>query len=125
MSLDNIDPRIYLATLSAVAHADGLHPSEQALLAEQAAALGVDLDTLPDAPKDLADLPWPTRVVVYRDAVVMSYADDHLAQQEISHLKGLRERLGVSAESAEHIEQWVTDHASLLERFSEILERTN
>ena len=73
---DNFSPGLYLATLSNLAHSDGIHSDEQELLDYHAKRFGVDLSNLPDVPHDLTELPWATRVLVYRDAFMLSLADD-------------------------------------------------
>ena len=37
--LDGLSPELYVATLSKIAHADGLHPAERELLDHQAASI--------------------------------------------------------------------------------------
>ena len=51
--LDGLSPALYVATLSEIAHADGLHPAERELLEHHAAHFGVDLEDLPAVPRDL------------------------------------------------------------------------
>ena len=77
--LDGLSPELYVATLSKIAHADGLHPAERELLDHHAAHFGVDLDNLPVVPDDLSALPWATRVLVYRDAVTLALIDDEMS----------------------------------------------
>ena len=121
-SLDGFSPELYLATLSEVAHADGLHPLEHELLQKQAAALGVDLGALPSVPADLSSLPQETRVLVYRDALMLAYADDDaLSAAERTYLSSLAERLSLSVEHAQAIDRWVTDYGALVERFDALL----
>ena len=48
--LDGLSPPLYVATLSEIAHVDGLHPAARELLDQHAAHFGVDLDNLPSVP---------------------------------------------------------------------------
>lgn len=94
--LEGFSPEIYLATLSEVAHADGLHPIEEDLLSQQAIVFGVDMNNLPAVPKDLSHLPWSTRIVVYRDAVTLAFADDDaLSNDEQAYLGDLAKRMDI------------------------------
>ena len=56
-TLEGFSPELYVATLSKVAHSDGIHPDEQEMLEQHASRFGVNLDVLPDLPEDLSDLP--------------------------------------------------------------------
>ena len=67
-SLDRFAPELYVAILSEVARSDGLDAQEQAILAQYASRFEVDLNALPEVPAELSDIPWSTRVLVYRDA---------------------------------------------------------
>ncbi len=60
--LEGLSPALYVATLSEIAHADGLHPAERELIEQHAEHFGVDLDNLPAVPHDLSSLPRATRV---------------------------------------------------------------
>ena len=73
---------IDVATLSSVAHSDGLHPDEREMLEQHASRFGVDLDALPEVPEDLSNLPWVTRILVYRDAYILALADGSLSSEE-------------------------------------------
>ena len=97
--LDGLSPALYVATLSEIAHADGLHPAERELLEHHAAHFGVDLDDLPAVPRDLSALPWATRVLVFRDAVTLAQVDGMSAEEE-RYLDVLAERMALPAETA-------------------------
>lgn len=124
MTLEGFSPQLYVATLSEVAHSDGLHPDEQELLEQHASRLGVDLDTLPNLPDDLSDLPWITRILVYRDAYILALADGSFSSEEEGHLAELAARLKLSHEKVDSIQTWVRDYEELLERFDGILKIT-
>jgi hypothetical protein len=119
--LDGFSPDLYLATLSQLAHADGLHPDEKILLEQQAVAFGVDLNNLPEVPHDLSDLPWVTKVFVYRDSVTLAYADGSISEEEEYHLSQLSERLNICTETAQKIRDWVSDYSDVLARLENIL----
>lgn len=114
--LDGLSPSLYVATLSEIAHVDGLHPAERDLLEQHAAHFGVDLDDLPEVPRDLSTLPWGTRVLVYRDAVTLALADETMSPEEEQHLKDLAQRMGLPAETVAAILTWVHDYEELLGR---------
>ncbi len=114
--LDGLSPSLYVAALAEVAHADGLHATERDLLEQCAARFGVDLDELPEVPHDLSALPWPTRVLVYRDAVTLAIADGVSTEEEQQHLRDLAERMGLPDETVAAVSAWVLDYESLLER---------
>ena len=120
-TFDEFSPELYVATLSRVAHSDGLHPVEQEILEQHASQFGIDLDSLPDVPEDLSDLPWVTRVLVYRDAYVLALADGSYSAAEEEYLSELAERMVLRAEATESIRGWVRDYGALLERFDELL----
>lgn len=119
--LDGLSPSLYVATLSEVAHADGLHAAEHDLLEQCAARFGVDLGELPEVPRDLSALPWPTRVLVYRDAVTLALADGVSTEEEQQHLRDLAERMGLPAETVAAVSTWVLDYESLLERLEVLI----
>lgn len=118
--LDGLSPSLYVATLSEIAHVDGLHPSEQDLLDQHAAHFGVDLDNLPEVPRDLSALPWATRVLVYRDAVTLALADEMSADEE-QYLRDLAERMGLPTETVEAVFTWVGDYEALLDRLDALI----
>ena len=120
-TLEGFSPELYVATLSRVAHSDGLHPDEQEMLEHHASRLDVDLDALPNVPEDLSDLPWATRVLVYRDAYMLALADDSFSSAEEEYLAELAARLNLSQEKTDSIRVWVRDYEELLERFDGIL----
>jgi len=120
--LEGFAPALYLSVLSSVAHADGLHPIEEELLQQQAANFGLDLKALPPMPDDLGDIPWPTRVLVYRDAVMLALADDGaLSAEENEYLRALALRLALPLERAQAILAWVEDYSAILDRFESML----
>lgn len=51
-TLTGFSSELCVATLSKVAHSDGLHPDEQEMLKQYALRLGVDLCELPYSPDD-------------------------------------------------------------------------
>ena len=114
--LDGLSPELYVATLSKVAHSDGLHPAEQDLLDQHAVNFGIELGNLPDVPEDLSKLPWATRVLVYRDAVILSLADEQTSAEEQQYLADLAKRMALPARTADSITSWVNDYGTLLER---------
>ena len=118
--LDGLSPALYVATLSEIAHADGLHPAERELLEHHAAHFGVDLDDLPAVARDLSALPWATRVLVFRDAVTLAQVDGMSAEEE-RYLDALAERMALPAETAEAISTWVHDYEALLERLDALI----
>ena len=120
--LDGLSPALYVATLSEIAHADGLHPAERELLEHHAAHFGVDLDDLPAVPRDLSALPWATRVLVFRDAVTLA-AVDEMSPQEERYLDDLADRLQLPAEVVAGISSWVRDYEALLERLDALISR--
>lgn len=123
-TLEGFSPDLYVATLSKVAHSDGLHPDEQEMLEQHASRFGVDLDVLPDVPEDLSNLPWATRILVYRDAYMLALADGSSSSEEERHLAELAERMKLSPGKTDSIQVWVRDYGELLERFDGILEVT-
>ena len=119
--LDGFSPELYIATLSKLAHSDGLHPSERDLLDHHAAQFGIDLGALPEVPEDLTELPWPTRVLVYRDAVMLALADEHVSAEEQEYLANLAERMKIPAKTTKSISAWVKDYGELLERLDSLV----
>ena len=118
--LDGLSPSLYVATLSELAHVDGLHPAERDLLDQYAAHFGVDLDNLPAVPRDLSALPWATRVLVYRDAVTLALVDE-MSTEEERYLRGLAERMGLPAKTVAAVFTWVGDYEALLERLDALI----
>lgn len=123
-TLEGFSPELYVATLSRVAHSDGLHPDEQAMLEQHASRFGVDLGVLPDVPEDLSNLPWATRILVYRDAYMLGLADGSFSSKEEEHLAQLAGRMNLSTEITDSVHAWIRDYEALLERFDTILEIT-
>ena len=122
--LDGFSPGLYVSTLMKVAHSDGIHPSEREMLERQAAALGVDPDGLPDAPNDLSSLPWATRILVYRDALILAMADGQSSDAEQPHLAALSERLALPPDVVGEVSAWVKDYEMLLDRMDALLEES-
>ena len=118
--LDGLSPSLYVATLSEIAHVDGLHPAERELLDQHAAHFGVDLDNLPVVPRDLSALPWATRVLVYRDAITLALADEMSAEEE-RYLSDLADRMGLPAETVAAVFAWVRDYEALLDRLDALI----
>ena len=104
-----------------LAHSDGLHPNERDLLDHHAERFDIDLDALPDVPEDLTEMPWATRVLVYRDAVILALADEHVSGEEREYLAELAERMKISAQIADSISMWAKDCGALLERLEALI----
>ena len=119
--LEGFSPELYIAALSEVAHSDGLHATEMAILEEHAERFGIDLDRLPALPGHLSDLPAATRVLVYRDAYMLGMADGVKSGPETRRLEELAARLVLTPANAESIGKWVHDYSALLDRFRELL----
>jgi hypothetical protein len=119
--LDGFSPELYIATLSKMAHSDGLHPTEQDILEQHAAHFGIALDNLPDVPDDLSKLPWATRVLVYRDAFMLALADAYSSAEEQQYLADLAKRMELPPKTTDSIASWVEDYGTLLERFDVLL----
>ena len=119
--LEGFSPELYLSTLSRLAHSDGIHSDEQEILDHHAERLGIDLDNLPDVPDDLPDLPWATRVLVYRDAVMLALADENTSEVEQQYLSALAERMQLPPEVVVSISDWVQEYGELLERLDALL----
>ena len=119
--IEGFSPELYIATLSKLAHVDGLHDSEQEILDQHAERSGIDLANLPDVPEDLTELPWATRVIVYRDAVMLAIADEETTDEERQYLVDLAGRMKLPAETIDAIEAWVREYGALLERLDEIM----
>ena len=96
---------------------------EQEILEQHAARLGVDLGDLPDIGEDISSLPWPTRVLVYRDAYMLALADGFSSSEEKQHLEDLSKRMDLPTDTTDTIHLWVSDYGSLLDRFDDILRR--
>lgn len=118
--LDGLSPALYVATLSEIAHADGLHPAERELLEHHAAHFGVDLDDLPAVPRDLSALPWATRILVFRDAVTLAQVDGMSAEEE-RYLDALAARMGLPTDTVGAVSTWVHDYEALLERLDALI----
>lgn len=118
---EGFSPELYVAALSEVAHSDGLHAAEMAILEEHAERFGIDLDRLPTLPGDLSDLPAATRALVYRDAYMLAMADGEVSEPEGRRLEELAERLVLTAANTESIRKWVHDYSTLIDRFEELL----
>lgn len=123
--LEGFSPEQYLSTLVKVAHLDGLHPSEEALLNQQAINLGIDLNSLPDVPDDLSKLPWATRILVYRDAFMLAQADGIISAKEQVYLSELAGRLQLREEIVNDIVAWTEDYSHLLTRLEKLTQISN
>lgn len=121
MPLEGFTPELYIAALAQLAHADGIHPSEQEILTQQAESFGIDMDDLPDVPEDLTELPWATRVLVYRDSVMLSIADESTSAEEREYLTDLATRMDLPSETADSISAWVQDYGDLIERLDALV----
>ena len=119
--LEGFSPEMYVAALAEVAHSDGLHATEKAILDEHAKRFGIDLDRLPALPVDLSDLPAATRILVYRDAYMLAMADGEVSEPEDEKLAVLAGRLCLTSITTESIQVWVHDFSELLERFGKLL----
>ncbi len=119
--LDDFSPELYIATLSRLAHSDGIHSDEQEILDRHAELFGIDLGNLPDVPQDLTELPWATRVLVYRDAVMLTLADGDTSDEERQYLTDLAERMRLPVETANSISVWVQEYGTLLERMDALV----
>ena len=80
----------------------------------------MDLDNLPEVPRDLSALPWATRVLVYRDAVTLALADEMSAEEE-RYLSELADRMGLPAETVAAVFAWVCEYEALLERLDALI----
>ena len=121
ISLDGFSPELYIATLSKLAHSDGLHPNERDLLDHHAERFDIDLGALPDVPEDLTEVPWATRVLVYRDAVMLALADEHVSIEEREYLSDLAERVKIPTPTADSISAWAKDYGALLKRLEVLI----
>ena len=119
--VDGFSPELYLATLVKVAHSDGLHPTEEVFLKERAENFGLDLNNLPPIPDDLSQLPASTRIFLYRDALMLAYADGHLSEQEENYLAQLAQKMGLSEKTTIDIKEWINDFSNLLDRMENII----
>ena len=121
-ALAGFSAELYVATLSKIAHSDGLHPAEQEILEQHASQFGIELDALPDVPEDLADLPSATRILVYRDAYMLTLADGSSSTAEEESLAELAAKMALQKGTTDAIRRWVRDYATLLEQFDELLQ---
>ena len=69
----------------------------------------------------LRELPWATRVLVYRDAIMLCLADEHKSSEEQDHLADLAERMKLPTETTDSISTWANDYGVLLERFEALI----
>ena len=116
---DGFSPELYLATLTKVAHSDGL----QEILDQHTERFGINLGNLPDVPEDLTELPWATRVLVYREAVMLAIANGVTSDEERQYLPDLASRMRLPAETIDSISLCVQGYGKLLEQMDEILVR--
>ena len=122
-SIEGFSPELYIATLSKLAHVDGIHDAEQEILEQHADRIGIDLGNLPDVPEDLTELPWATRVLVYRDAVMLAIADEETSEEERQYLASLANRMELPKDTVNSVTTWVTEYGLLLERLDAIVVR--
>lgn len=80
----------------------------------------MDLKNLPAVPRDLSTLPRATRVLVFRDAVMLARVDEMSADEE-RYLHDLAERMGLSDDTADAIAAWAQDYEALLERLDALI----
>ena len=76
---------------------------------------------MPDVPADLANVSWSTRILVYRDACMLSLADGSYSSVEEAHLADLANRLVLPQSVTESVRLWVRDYGNLLERLDGLL----
>ena len=119
--IEGFSPELYIATLSKLAHADGIHDSEQEILDHHAERFGISLSNLPDVPEDLTELPWATRVLVYRDAVMLAIADEETSDEERQYLAELTKRMQLPADTVDALTAWVREYGALVERLDAIV----
>ena len=119
--LDEFSPEYYVAVLWDIAHSDGIHPAEQAILERYASQFDLSLDGLPSVPSDLSEISWATRILIYRDAFFLALADGTLSTIEEERLADLAERMGLPEGAAESIQAWVRDYGALLDRLQDLL----
>ena len=119
-ALEGFSPELYLSALVEVAHSDGLHPTEEVFLKERAESFGLDLNNLPAVPDDLSQLPSSTRIFLYRDALMLAYADGYLSEQEDNYLAHLAQKMGLSEKITVDIKEWINDFSGLLDRMENI-----
>ena len=72
-------------------------------------------------PEDLTEVPWATRVLVYRDAVMLALADEHVSIEEREHLADIAERMKIPTPTADSISMWAKDYWALLERLEALI----
>ena len=119
--LDGFSPELYIATLAKLAHSDGIHSDEKDILDQHAARFGIELGDLPDVPEDLTELPWATRVLVYRDALMLSMADEDTSDEERKYLDELAERMKLPYYTIDSISTWVQGYGMLLEQLDDLM----
>ena len=100
---------------------DALDAEVQAILAQYASRFEVDLNALPDVPAELSDVPWSTRVLVYRDAYMLASTDGSVSPAEETHPADLANRMALPLGVIESVRAWVRDYGNLLERLDDLL----
>ena len=120
-ALEGFSPELYLSALVEVAHSDGLHPTEEVFPKERAESFGLDLNNLPAVPDDLSQLPSSTRIFLYRDALMLAYADGQLSEKEEEHLAQLAQKMSLSEKITSDIKEWINDFSNLLDRMENII----
>ena len=120
--LDHFSPEYYVAILADIAHSDGIDPEEQTVLEHYASQFGVDLAALPSVPTDLSEVSWATRILIYRDALMLALADGSLSSAEKDRLARLATRMRLPESATATVRVWVRDYEALLERLHDLLE---
>ena len=120
-SFDGLSPELYIATLAKLAHSGGIHSDEKDILEQHAARFGIDLGNLPNVPDDLTELPWATRVLVYRDALMLSMVDEDISEDERRYLDGLAGRMELPDDTVDSISAWVQNYGTLLEQLDDLM----
>lgn len=122
--IEGFSPELYLATLVEVAHSDGLHPAEEVFFQQRAESFGLNLTNLPKVPDDLSQIPASTRVFLYRDALMLAYADGHLSEKEEEYLVQLAQKMRLSEKIILEIKDWINDFSNLLDRMENIIKES-
>ena len=78
-----------------------------------------DHSTMPLSP--ISDVPWSTRVLVYRDAYMLASTDGSVSPAEETHLADLANRMALPLGFVESVWVWVRDYGNLLERLDDLL----
>ena len=111
---DCFEPAAYLRALDALARSDGLHGMEADFIAHQAEAFGVAREDWSQGEPDWGGLSTFTKRLVYRDCITLSELDGDVTEQEVAFLDRLRERLGLSSETAAALRDWIVRYDAIL-----------